>query len=175
MTETVVGSREIYRGRVLALRLDTIELENGKKYPREVLEHPGAVVAVPVDNDGNVLFVKQYRRAADKVVLELPAGTLGIGEDPDLCIVRELAEEINQSAASIIKLGGFYAAPGYCSEYLHCYLAQKLSPAPGEQDEDEDIEIAPIPLAEVRRMIASGAIHDAKTLAGLALALPHLS
>ena len=175
MTEHVVESRELYRGRVLALRLDTIEMDNGKQYPREVLVHPGAVVAVPVDDFGNVLFVKQYRRAADQVVLELPAGTLGIGEDPDLCVVRELAEEINQSATTITKLGGFFAAPGYCDEFLHCYLAQGLSPAPGEQDEDEDIEVAPIPLAEVRRMIASGAFNDAKTLAGLALALPHLS
>jgi ADP-ribose pyrophosphatase len=164
----------VYQGRIYSLRVDMIEIPSGGRFTREVFVHPGAIVVVPVDDDGNVLFVRQYRRGADETLLELPAGTLGVGEDPDVCAARELEEETNRAARSIVKLGGFFSAPGFCTEYLHCYLATGLSFAQGQQDEDESVELVPVPLAEARQMIATGELRDAKTLAGLCLALPHL-
>ena len=119
----LIGSQEIYQGRVINLRVDEIEIKDGLNVRREVIEHPGAVVIVPVDRDGRVLWVRQHRYAAGRELLELPAGTLEHGETPETTARRELPEETGFAAGSWQKLGGFFSAPGFCSEYLHAFLA----------------------------------------------------
>ncbi len=172
--ERPVESRIVHEGKLLTVRVETVELPNGARFGREIVAHPGAVVMVPVDDAGNIVLVRQYRRAADREILELPAGTLESGEDPRDAVARELAEEIGRAAGRIERLGSFYAAPGYSDELLHCFLCRDLREAAGEPEADEAIEVVPTPIEEVERLIAAGAFEDAKTLAGLALAWPKL-
>src|SRR5215210_3081848 len=140
----LLSSREIHRGRILTVRVDEIELESGHSVRREVVEHPGAVVIVPIDGDGRVLWVKQYRYAAGRALLELPAGTLEQGEEPEATARRELPEETGFAASDWQRIGGFYSAPGFCTEYLHAYSATDLRPETAPGDEDEDIEVVPL-------------------------------
>jgi ADP-ribose pyrophosphatase len=163
-----IRSEEIYRGRVVALRQDTIRTADGKELQREVVAHPGAVVVVAVDGD-QLLFVRQYRYAAGEELLELVAGTLEPGEDPAETAGRELQEEAGYKAARLTKLAEFYSAPGFCSELLHLYLAEELTPCRLPGDEDEEIEVERCSLDEAVRMALSGKIRDAKTLAGVLL------
>jgi ADP-ribose pyrophosphatase len=162
-------SEVVYSGRVVTLRVDEYHGANGGSYKREVVVHKGAVVMVPLDSDGNVHLVRQYRAPVSRVLLELPAGTLDHGDEeaPEACAERELQEEIGQRAGKLERLGGFYSAPGFCTEYLHVFLATELSPAHLAGDEDEDIEVVRLPLAEVRRRARAGEFEDAKTLAAL--------
>ena len=111
----VVSSTPIYKGRVIDVRVDEIEVEPGRVYQRDVVSHPGAVVIIPVDAGGRILWVTQYRYAAARTLLELPAGTLEEGEEPALCARRELVEEVGFAASTWQALGGFYSAPGFCS------------------------------------------------------------
>lgn len=174
MPEKVISSKTVYKGAKLTLRLDTVETKNGDAREREIVEHPGAIVVVPVDADGRIHFVRQFRMATGEWLLELPAGTLEKGESPDDCARRELIEEIGQRAGALENLGGFYAAPGYSSEYLHCYLATGLSQETAEADEDEEIEVVRLTVEEAWNLAAKGEIRDAKSLAGLLLAQSHL-
>jgi ADP-ribose pyrophosphatase len=163
------ASEMVYEGRVVSLRVDTYAKEGGQSYKREVVLHRGAVVIVPVDSDGNVHLVRQYREAVGRTLLEFPAGTIDPGEEADIegCAARELQEEIGQRAGKLERLGGFYSAPGFCTEYLHVFLATDLSPATLPGDEDEEIEVERLPLAEVRRRALAGEFEDAKTFAAL--------
>jgi ADP-ribose pyrophosphatase len=167
----LIGTREIYRGRVIALRVDEIEVSPGLNVRREIVEHPGAVVIVPVDEQGRILWVRQYRHAAGRDLLELPAGTIEEGEAPEACARRELAEETGFAAASWTALGGFYSAPGFCSEYLHAFAATDLSPEIAQGDEDEDITLEALTLDESLALLDSMQIEDAKSLAALHLYL----
>ena len=106
LEEKTLESKQIYDGRVVHLYLDTVQLPNGKTSLREVVRHNGAVAVVPIDRDGNVILVQQYRHPARRVLLEIPAGTLNVGEDPDTCVERELQEETGYKPGKIIKLGG---------------------------------------------------------------------
>src|SRR5262245_51445753 len=124
---TLISSRDIFEGRVLSLRVDEIEVRPGLNVSREVVLHPGAVVMLPIDAEGRVLWVKQYRYAAGQALLELPAGTLEKGESPEETARRELTEEVGFAAAQWEKLGGFYSAPGFCQEYLHAFVATELT------------------------------------------------
>jgi ADP-ribose pyrophosphatase len=168
----LIGTQEIYQGRVVNLRVDTIEVADGLNVRREVVEHPGAVVIVPVDPQGRVLWVRQYRHAAGKELLEMPAGTLERGESPDACARREIAEETGFEAASLETLGSFYTAPGFCTEYMYAYAATGLAPAIGAHaDDDEDIEVEPLSVEESLRRIDAGDVIDAKSLAAFFLHL----
>jgi ADP-ribose pyrophosphatase len=174
MTEhpKVVASRPVYAGRVIDLRVDELEVEPGKTVQREIISHPGAIVVIAEDADGSILWVRQYRHAAGRTLLELPAGTTEPGEDPALTAHRELAEETGYFAATWRRLGGFYSAPGFCSEYLTAFAATGLSPASGfHADDDEQIEVERLSLDESLRRIAAGEIEDAKSLATLMLYL----
>jgi ADP-ribose pyrophosphatase len=163
----LIGSREIYRGRVITLRVDEIEVASGLNVRREVIAHPGAVVIVPVDRQGRILWVRQYRHAAARSLLELPAGTLEAGEEPEVCARRELIEETGFAAASWSALGGFYSAPGFCSEYLHAFAATDLTPEYAAGDDDEDITVEALTLDESLALLDSAQIEDAKSLAAL--------
>jgi ADP-ribose pyrophosphatase len=160
----VTGTQDIYEGRVIKLRVDDIEVKEGLNVRREVVEHPGAVVILPIDNDGNILWERQYRYAAAQYLMELPAGTLEKGEDPEECAKRELIEETGFAGAEWSLLGRYYSAPGFCTEYMHCFLATNLTPDFAEGDEDEDIEIVPLSIEESLAMIDRGEVEDAMHL-----------
>lgn len=164
-----VGSRIIHQGRYLTFREDTIDLGDGKLVRREIVDHPGAVVIVPLDAHGHAIMVRQYRHAAGKTLLELPAGTLERGEDPLACARRELREETGYAAAHWEPLPGFFSAPGFTNEFMHLFLARDLAHDPLDGDEDEEIVVEPVPLAHAIAMIERGEIQDAKTIAGLLL------
>src|SRR6476619_2033559 len=117
-----VESEMVYKGKRLSLRVDKITDATGRTYKREIIIHPGAVVMVPVDKEGNILLVRQWRRASNRILLELPAGTLEEGEEPAYTAGRELQEEIGFQAGKLTPLGGFFSAPGFCTEYLHLFL-----------------------------------------------------
>jgi len=164
----VVGRRRIYEGAVVALRVDEIETSDGRRSVREIVEHRGAVAAVPLLPDGSVLLVRQYRDAAGGPLLEIPAGTLEPGEDPETALQRELAEEIGMHAGRLTRLASFLPSPGFLTEVVHVYLARDLTPNRREAEED-DLEVVRLPLERARALVASGEIRDAKSIIGLIL------
>jgi ADP-ribose pyrophosphatase len=163
-----VKSEEIYRGYAIKVHKDTLRLPDGKEITRDVVAHPGAVVVLAVEN-GEVLFVRQYRHAAGESLLELVAGTREPGEEPEVTAAREIQEEAGYKAGKITKLGEFFSAPGFCSELLHLYLAEELTPSRLPGDEDEEIEVERYSVQEALRMATAGEIRDAKTLVGVLL------
>lgn len=169
-----IKTNTIYKGKVFDVRHDKVRLPNDQITTLDIVEHPPAVVIVPLDGEDNIWFVKQYRHAAGQIILELPAGVMEPGEQPELCAHRELREEIGMSAKHFQKIGEFYIAPGYSSEYLQIFLATGLQPDPLPGDEDEFISVERIPTKIAFSMIEDGKLQDAKSLASLILALPHL-
>jgi len=164
-----IKSQEIYKGYVFTLRKDTLRLPEGKEIQRDVIAHPGAVVILAVDPDGQLLFVRQYRHAAGEALLELVAGTREPGEEPEVTAAREIQEEAGYKAGKLTKIGAFFSAPGFCDELLHLYLAEELTPSRLPGDEDEDITLERLSLEEAIRMALAGEFRDAKTLAGVLL------
>jgi len=169
--ERVLNSRHVYRGRALHIRVDNVVKPNDIKTTREVVEHVDCVVILPIDSKGNILLVRQYRHAVDKQLLELPAGSIDPGETPEVAATRELREETGYKPGKLEKLGGFYAAPGYCTEYLHFFRASQLERNPLTAEDTDEIEVVPTNPADVPGLIASGRICDAKTIAGFRIAL----
>lgn len=167
-------SATVFEGKVFKVRVDEILKPSGETTRVDVVEHGGAVVIVPMDPQGRIFFVDQYRYPIEARLLELPAGTLDANEDPQECAIRECREEIGMSPGRLLHLGGFYLAPGYSTEHLHLYLADDLSPAALERDEDEDIIIRILSMEQVRQGLQAGLFQDGKTLAGLLLAFRHL-
>ncbi|MGB9639922.1 MAG: NUDIX hydrolase [Anaerolineales bacterium] len=174
MTFKTIQSDLIYQGKVFSIRQDQVELSNGKTMKVDIVQHHGAVVILPVDEDKNIWFVRQYRHPAGEHLLELPAGTLNPGEAPLDCAHREIREEIGMTAEQILPIGEFYDAPGYSTEYLYIYLATKLTSAPLPPDEDEIIDVVKIPIKQAYELALQGQLRDAKTLASLLLAQPYL-
>lgn len=175
MPEETLASERIYAGRVVSLRVDTVTLPNGGTSRREIIEHDPVVVIAPLTNDGRLLLVRQYRKAVEESLLELPAGGVDPGELPEAAVRRELIEETGYRAGAIHSLGAFYSAPGYCSELLHCYLATELTAGAAEPEDDETIEVVPVTLEEARRLIHTGEIRDSKSVAGIYRMLDHLA
>ena len=170
MAETVLSTEEIYKGRIVHLHVDTVRLADGKEAKREIVSHGGAVCIVPVMEDGTVLLVKQFRLAAGKVLLEVPAGTLEKDEAPDACALRELEEETGYKAATLRPLFTTFLAPGYSTELIHAYLATNLTKTQTNFDEGEDLELVTMPLEEAERLIVAGELQDAKTIASVLVA-----
>ena len=162
-----LSSRYVYKGHTIRLRLDKIVLPSGKETLREVIEHNGAVAIVAVDDEKNVLLVRQFRHAAGKELLELPAGGVDPGEAPEETARREMQEETGYSPGKMESMGGFYSAPGYASEYLHLFLATELTPARLIAEDTEEIKLVSVPLGKAVELIHSGEIQDAKSIAGL--------
>jgi ADP-ribose pyrophosphatase len=170
----LLRSEVVYPGRAFTIRRDTMRLPDGHETRFDIVEHVGSVIILPLDEQGNLLFVRQYRHATKKDLLELPAGTLDEGEVPEACARREVREEAGMAAGQLEVLGGFYLAPGYSTEYMHVYLATELRPDPLEADADEFLTVEPIPLGTALKMARGGEILDAKSLAALLLAQSYL-
>ena len=169
--EKTLSSQPVYSGRVVKLRVDTVKLASGRETKREIVEHSDCVAIVVTDGDNNVLLVKQFRKPAEKELLEIPAGGIEAGEDPLTTVQRELSEETGYRAKKVTRLGGFYSAPGYCTEYLHLFLATELAPNQLIAEDTEEIEVVRVALSQIPELIASGAICDAKSIAGLLIFL----
>ncbi len=165
--EKTLSSQLIYEGRAVKLRVDTVEMPGGRKTTREIVEHADCVVIVAIDADDNVLLVKQFREAVGKELLEIPAGGIESGEDPVAAVRREMREETGYLPRKVEKLGGFYSAPGYCTEYLYLYLATDFTRSPLHAEDTESITLKRIPVNQIPGLIASGSICDAKSIAGL--------
>lgn len=169
-----IGSEIVYAGRAFTVRRDRVRLPDGRQSRLDIVEHVGSVIIIPVDDDGNLLLVRQYRHAAGLDMLELPAGTLDPGEAPEACARREVREETGMAAGRLESLGGFHLAPGYSTEYMHVFLAGDLRPDPLEADTDEFLSVERLPLDEALRLAAGGGLPDAKSLAALFLARARL-
>ena len=165
--EKKLSSKYVFRGRAVSLRVDTVELPSGRHTTRETVEHPDCIVVVPLDGQGNVLLVRQFRHPVNRTLLELPAGGIEKGETPEDAVRRELQEEIGYLPGRVESLGGFYSAPGFCTEYLYLYLATELTPSRLVASDTEEIEVVKMPLARIPDFISSGQICDGKSVAGL--------
>lgn len=170
LTEKTLESAVVFSGNLLTVCCDTVELPNGKQAGREFIKHPGAVAVVPVTSDGKIVLVRQFRYPIGKAILEVPAGKLDKGENPDDCVKRELEEETGYIATRIQKLSSIYTTPGFTDEIIHLYLADGLSLAKQCPDEDEFLDVEIYSKDEIKKMIADGTITDGKSLLALLLA-----
>jgi ADP-ribose pyrophosphatase len=167
MNEVTINTQTVYSGRLLKLHVDTVKLPNGRETTREIVEHSGAVAIIPVLDNRKVLVVKQYRTAARRRLMEIPAGTLEAGEAPLACARRELIEETGYAAGRLTKLFSCYLAPGYSTEKIHFFLASELVPTKSRQAEDESIIVQAMDLQGALRAVEEGKIQDAKTISAL--------
>jgi ADP-ribose pyrophosphatase len=170
-SEKTLSTQQIYEGRAVNVRVDTIQKASSKKTTREVVEHSDCVAVVVLDEQRNVLLVRQYRHPVGKFLLEIPAGGIDPGEEPVESVRRELQEELGHFPRRIEKVGGFYSTPGYGTEYLHCFLATDLVPSRLVAEDTEDIELVRVSREEIPRLITSGEICDAKSIAALLMFL----
>jgi ADP-ribose pyrophosphatase len=165
--EETLSSRRVFEGWAVNLRVDRVKLPNGRETTREIVEHENCVAIVALDEADNVLLVKQFRKPVEKDLLEIPAGGIDPGESPEDAVRREMREETGFLPQKVEKLGGFYSSPGFCTEYLHLYLAADLIEKPLKAEDTESITLVQVPLSQVKGLIASGTICDAKSIAGL--------
>lgn len=173
--EKLIKSERIFEGKIINLRVDTVEVvQNGNITTRELVEHPGGVGIVAVTKENKVCMVKQYRRPFDEMIMEIPAGKLEWGEDHYHCGVRELREETGYSAEQFIYLGEFYATPGFCNEKIHIYLATGLHAGENDLDENEFIELYEYSFDDLIDMIMENKIKDGKTVIGVLKAYTYL-
>ena len=170
----LIKSETILQGRAFKIRRDLLKAPDGRETKFEIIEHGGSVIIIPIDADGNMLFVRQYRHAAGKDLLELPAGTRDNDELFEDCASREIREETGMEAGELQKVGEFYLAPGYSTEFMVVYLATDLKPNPLEADDDEFLEVVKIPFDEAILRAERGEIPDAKSLAALLLVRTYL-
>ena len=171
----LIRSETLLQGRAFKIRRDYLKTPDGRETRLEIIEHGGSVVLIPIDDDGNLLFVRQYRHAVGEDLLELPAGTRDGDEPFEECAAREIREETGLQAGKLQKVGEFYLAPGYSSEFMVVFLATGLKDNPLDADDDEFLQVEKIPLKKAIQMAEQGDIPDAKSLAALLLAKPYLS
>jgi ADP-ribose pyrophosphatase len=162
--EKTISSQQIFTGRIINVKVDTVKLPDGSTSTREIVNHAGAVAILPVDEDGWVWLVQQYRKPLERVLLEIPAGTLEPGEKPLDCAVRELHEETGLSADSWEPILSYYSAPGFCDEQLHLYLARDLKVGESHTDRDEFVEVVKMSLEDAYKAIFTGEIIDGKSI-----------
>lgn len=173
-TFELLKTETLLQGRAFKIRRDTLKTPDGRETKFDIVEHGGSVVIVPVDADGNILFVRQYRHAAGMDMLELPAGTRDGNEPFADCAAREIREETGMEAGKLIHVGSFYLAPGYSTEYMGVFFATDLKHNPLEADDDEFLSVEKIPVKEALAMAERGEMPDAKSLAALLMARSYL-
>ncbi len=164
--EKTIKSDKLYRGKIINLRIDTVELPNQKYSKREIIEHGGGVAIIAI-KDKKLLLVKQYRKAVEESIYELPAGKLESTETPEECANREFTEETGYESKNMKFLFSFYSSPGFSNELIHLFLAEEISFVGANPDEDEYIETFEMPFDNALHMIKTGEIIDAKTIIGL--------
>ncbi len=173
--EKTLSSRQAFDGGHLRLRIDTVRTADGGESTREIIEIGDAVVVIAVDADDNILMVRQYRKAVEMELLELPAGGIDPDEDPEETVRREMQEETGYLPGKVERLGGFYSTPGFCTEYLYLYLANELTPSQLHAEDTAGISLVRVPMKEIHDLLASGRIKDAKSIAGLHMFLEYRS
>jgi ADP-ribose pyrophosphatase len=166
-TEKTISSKTIFEGRAVRLRVDTVETPEGRETTREIVEHADCIAVIALDSNNNVLLVRQFRKPVEKELLEIPAGGIDPGEDAETAVIREMQEETGFKPQTLKRLGGFYSAPGWATEYLYLYLATDLIPRRMYAEDTEGIEVIPVPVADIPELVASGKIQDSKSVAGL--------
>ncbi len=175
MSFELLKSEPVFQGRAFKIRRDYLKTPDGRETKYEIVEHIGSVIIIPVEKDGNLLFVRQYRHAAGMELLELPAGTRDDSDEPyEVCAAREIREETGMAAGKLERIGDFYLAPGYSTEFMAVFLATDLSHDPLEADADEFLQVEKIPIKRAIEMAEKGETPDAKTLAALFMARKHL-
>ena len=165
--EITLSSEKIFEGKIIKLRIDTVELPNKKYKKREIVEHNGAVAILAITNKNEIILVKQFRKAAEDFLLELPAGKIESNEKSIDCAKRELKEETGFEAKKIEKVCEFYTSPGFCTEKIFLYKAIDLVETGIDLDEDEFIELLFVSFDEAKEMIKTGKIIDSKTIIGI--------
>ncbi len=169
-----IRSETVLEGRAFKVRRDHVVTPDGRRTNYEIIEHVGSVVMLPIDALGNLIFVRQYRQAAGREMLELPAGTRDGDETYETCAAREMREETGMAAAKLEKVGEFFLAPGYSTEFMVAFLATELTPSPLPADVDEFLRVDRIPVKKARQLVEAGELQDAKSLAALYIAGPRL-
>ncbi|MDO5724684.1 MAG: NUDIX hydrolase [Tissierellia bacterium] len=167
--EKTIKTEKIYNGKILNLRVDTVELENKKYSKREIVEHSGGVGMLAINEENEVILVRQFRKAAERDLLEIPAGKLEINEEPRETAIRELKEETGYTAENVSYMTEFFATPGYCTEKIYIFKATNLTLGDRDLDDSENIEVEYYSLEEALKMIERGEILDAKTIIALTL------
>jgi ADP-ribose pyrophosphatase len=170
----LIKSETLLQGRAFKIRRDYLKTPDGRETKLEIVDHGGSVVVIPIDNENNLLFVKQYRHAIGRDLLELPAGTRDHEEPFHQCAAREIREETGMEAGKLQRVGDFYLAPGYSTEFMAVFLATDLRENPLQGDDDEFLQVEKIPLTKAIEMAEQGEVPDAKSLAALLLARSHL-
>lgn len=167
MDDELIQKQLVYTGKKMKLEVHHLRQPDGTRYVKEVVVHPGAVVIIPILDDGRLVMIRNYRYTVDKWLLEVPAGTLEKGEPPIDCAGRELLEETGYLAGKLASMGNFYASPGIMTELMHVFIATELTLQSAQLDQGEQIEVAPMTLSEAVHCIRTGEIVDSKTIAAL--------
>jgi len=168
--EKTIKSKRIYSGHLLGLREDTVKLTTGRISRREICEHPGAVVIAALTAKKEIVLIRQFRKPAERVLLEVPAGLFHKGESLKQAALRELSEEAGYSAGKIEPVFSAYTSPGYSTEIIHYFLAEKLIKTAQHYEEDEQIEVELVPVEKAFKMVKAGRINDNKTIVGIIIA-----
>jgi len=172
--EKTLSSKTVFEGRAVKLRIDTVDTGHGRESTREIVEHADCIAVIAVDTDDTVLLVNQFRKPVEKDLLEIPAGGIDEGEDAETAVIREMQEETGFLPKKLERLGGFYSAPGYATEYLYLYVATDLVPSRLYAEDTESIEVVKVPLPDIPDLIVTGKICDSKSIAGLLTYLEYL-
>jgi len=170
MPATLINREMVYRGKIIAIEAVLLDFPDGRRVSYDLVRHNPSVTILPVDAEGLVYLVRQYRLGANQDLLELPAGVVENDEDPQICALRELREEIGMSSEEMTLMGQAYLIPGYGDERMYFYLARDLTADPLDADPDEFIRIERYTISELYLMVDKGNIFDSKTLAALMLA-----
>ena len=165
--EKTMKSEKIYEGKIVNLRIDTVELPDKKYSKREIVEHPGSVGIIPITDDGHMVLVKQFRKPVEKDLFEIPAGKIEINEEPKETALRELVEETGYTSDKMEYLFEFYTSPGFSNEKLYLFIATELSKGEASPENDEYIETVKIKIENLVDMVNRGEINDSKTIIGI--------